>query len=591
LRSAAEQHSTSSERSEDAPPDRKQSCFAVEVSRPSRGTNRQAPRGIGDIRSLAAAQDPYRDRGRLVQAADAYKQLFDFGEPYEHQTRLFEACRDQAFPLLLRAPCGTGKTEAAVAAWLAQLLDHDFHLPPRLIYVLPTRALCNQIACRLSGCVEKADVDLVVRVQHGAAPHDAMLFADIAVTTLDHFVYAYARSSGQVRGHIDLPAGCMAHSLVVFDEAHLYQSGFTFSVMRAMLEILDAAGVPFVVMTATMPGSLQESFGERINFTEAQFGGEATARELDLRLHLDRPLIAGETLDEDALEAIEGAERALVVCNTVGTAQEVYRLLDGPSREDVALIHSRYTVADRAAHEAHAIALLGNEGVVVSTQVCEAGLDVSADLLITEMAPADSLVQRAGRCARLNHGQPNGTVLVYCPGGHPYEPAHLWRACEYQSGHPDLDLTDWAQTCEFADEMAYVADDVAARDSLFDLYEATLYADRRPWELAVREGKYLYAWHGDADALAEMEPDEAAEAYREGQITLAHTTALGLGYRKKPEREGVFARKSNGYQQVRYNRSDERWELHRQANLLPMNTYLLRDDCYDAELGVVPRDD
>lgn len=520
-----------------------------------------------------------------------YESFFNFDQPYAHQTRLFEACREQAFPLLLRAPCGTGKTEAAVAAWLAQFLDRDFHLPPRLIYVLPTQALCNQIEKRLRRYASNAEADLVVRVQHGAAPYDAMLFADIAVTTLDHFVYAYARSSAQVRGHIDLPAGCMAHSLVVFDEAHLYQSGYTFSVMRAMLEILDAAGVPFIVMTATMPRSLQESFSERITFNEVQFDGEASERDLDLRLNLDRQLLSEGALDADALAAIEEAGRALIVVNTVATAQEVYRLLDGPSREDVALIHSRYTVADRAAHEADAIALLGSEGVVVSTQVCEAGLDVSADLLITEMAPADSLVQRVGRCARLHHGQPNGTVLVYCPAGHPYELEHMAATCRYLGDHADLDLTDWDATCAFAHEMPYVADDVAARDSLFDLYEATLYADHRPWELAVREGKYLHAWHGDADALAKMPPDKAAEAYRAGQITLPYRTALGLGYRRKPEREGVFARKSNGYQQVRYSRKDERWDLHRQASLLPMNTYLLREDCYDAELGVVPRDD
>ena len=140
------------------------------------------------------------------------------------------------------------------------------------------------------------------------------------------------------------------------------------------------------------------------------------------------------------------------------------------------------------------------------------------------------------------------------------------------------DLMTGGNLC-FADEMPYVADDVAARDSLFDLYEATLYADHRPWDLAVREGKYLYAWHGDADALAKMGPEEAAEAYRAGQITLAHRRALGLG-EQKDHGEGIFTRKSNKYRQ-----------LHDLATLLPMNTYLLREECYDRELGVLPRDD
>lgn len=525
-----------------------------------------------------------------MHAAEAYQRLFGIERPYAHQIRLFEAAHGHAFPLLLRAPCGTGKTEAVVAPWLAQFLDRDFILPPRLIYVLPTQALCNQIGQRLSKSAQVADKRLVVRVQHGAAPHDAMLFSDIAVTTLDHFVYAYARSSGQVRGHIDLPAGCMAHSLVVFDEAHLYQSAYTFSIMRALLEILNAAGVPFVVMTATMPRSLQQSFGEHIRFTEIEFTGEPMERELDLRLHLDRPLLSGEAVDSAAFEAIAEARRTLIVCNTVATAQQVYQLLDGPRREDVALVHSRYTVADRARHEKQAIDLLKSQGVVVSTQVCEAGLDVSADLLITEMAPADSLIQRAGRCARLHHGQPRGTVMVYLPAGHPYEQEYLDTSSGYLSENADLDFADWQATCAFADRMPYVADDIAARDSLFDLYEATLYADHRPWQLAVREGKYLYAWHGDPEELSQLPPDEAAEAFRAGQITLAWKTALGLGYRKG-EREGIFARKRNGYQEVRYKRRDKRWKLDDRGALLPMRAYLLREECYDADLGVMARDD
>jgi len=96
-----------------------------------------------------------------VDAAEAYQSLFEFG-PYAHQTGLFQASRDGAFPLVLRAPCGTGKTEAAVAPWLAQFLDGQFSLPPRLIYVLPTQALCNQIGRRLARAAGRTRERLVV---------------------------------------------------------------------------------------------------------------------------------------------------------------------------------------------------------------------------------------------------------------------------------------------------------------------------------------------------------------------------------------------------------------------------------------------
>ncbi len=95
----------------------------------------------------------------------------------------------------------------------------------------------------------------------------------------------------------------------------------------------------------------------------------------------------------------------LVVLNRVSRSREVYDALVGgkkplldPSQVKVALIHSRFRQPDRRCHEA----ILFGEGdrIVIATQAVEAGVDVSARLLITELAPWSSLVQRMGRCNR-----------------------------------------------------------------------------------------------------------------------------------------------------------------------------------------------
>ena len=102
-------------------------------------------------------------------------------------------------------------------------------------------------------------------------------------------------------------------------------------------------------------------------------------------------------------------------------AQALYReLRDHPDRGDVevVLLHSRFLPEDRAAHEQRLRQLFGKEtarhegsAIAVATQVVEVGLDISAEALHTESAPASAILQRAGRCARFAHE--TGNVFVY----------------------------------------------------------------------------------------------------------------------------------------------------------------------------------
>ncbi|MFQ6098806.1 MAG: CRISPR-associated helicase Cas3', partial [Armatimonadota bacterium] len=340
-------------------------------------------------------------------ASHVFEKVCGINQPHPHQEETLDACFYRAdFPLLLSAPCGTGKTEAAVAPFLAQFLEGDFRIAPRLIYVLPTRALCNQLGQRLRCYAKRMDPLIRVEVHHGGHLEDAFFMADIVVTTLDQFVYGYARTTSLVGGHLEAPAGSIANSVVVLDEAHMYQSPYTFSIVRAMLGILNAARVPVVIMTATMPPSLLKDFEEEFTRT-----GEPLAKVegTDVRqrsLHVTpepAALVTDGGLHPLAMERLRSATRALVVLNQVKRAQAAFRALREAGIE-ATLVHARFTAADRRRLESRIAAALGRNdragGVVVSTQVCEAGLDISADLLLTELAPADSLVQRMGRCAR-----------------------------------------------------------------------------------------------------------------------------------------------------------------------------------------------
>ncbi|MEO0190259.1 MAG: DEAD/DEAH box helicase, partial [candidate division WOR-3 bacterium] len=184
-----------------------------------------------------------------------YKDFLSISKPYSHQEqvwKIFENWKKLNFPLLVKAPTGSGKTEAIIAPFLNQFLENNFFITPRLIYVLPMRVLADSIAKRIDGYAKKVSPYISVQIQHGDIPNSPFFIDDIIVTTLDQFLYGFARASLQVGKHIDVPAGAIASSLVVFDEAHMYRDEFTFAIMRALMEILHKSNIPFIVMTATM---------------------------------------------------------------------------------------------------------------------------------------------------------------------------------------------------------------------------------------------------------------------------------------------------------------------------------------------------
>jgi CRISPR-associated endonuclease/helicase Cas3 len=108
---------------------------------------------------------------------------------------------------------------------------------------------------------------------------------------------------------------------------------------------------------------------------------------------------------------------AACLCNTVGRAQEVYRALTLLAPEaDLVLLHSKYTRADRRVHEDRVAKAFGRTGVrparaiVVATQVIEQSLDLDFDVMLTEIAPMDLLLQRVGRVHR--HARPRHRRLT-----------------------------------------------------------------------------------------------------------------------------------------------------------------------------------
>ncbi|MGQ9702778.1 MAG: DEAD/DEAH box helicase, partial [bacterium] len=80
-----------------------------------------------------------------------YKKYFGIDSLYEHQIEMWDSfqAKEMSLHLLLRAPTGSGKTEAVLAPFLSQFVNNNFYIAPRLIYVLPMRVLANSVAERI----------------------------------------------------------------------------------------------------------------------------------------------------------------------------------------------------------------------------------------------------------------------------------------------------------------------------------------------------------------------------------------------------------------------------------------------------------
>jgi len=470
-----------------------------------------------------------------------FKEITGHG-PYAHQSemalRLWNDGQGPGeWPLLLKAPTGSGKTEAVVVPFLCQWLIGKWPIAPRLIYVLPMRALANQICERIQGYATKVNDKIKVSIQHGEKHDDAWLFSDIVVTTLDQVIYAYARSTTIGNKHAEVPAGDLANSLLVFDEAHMY-SPYTYGMIHAFLEILRASDIPFVFMTATLPDSLKDKdkegfekgvLGDNFDFCEIEDVDTQhfESRKITLETRAEPLLSKDLKLHNEALSLIKD-KRALVVLNQVGRAQEAYRQISKKLGKDkVLLIHGRFTREDRRLLEAELAGALGKEEekeekrskfrkefnreprdirVVVATQVVEVGLDISADVLLTELAPADSIVQRAGRVARWGG---NGEVYVFGvkegmekedywksdeveKDALPYEAKHIAETVKALESKPGL--ASWESVQDFTNALSYRVDHSACASAAWHLIEDSILLSTerpRPQDIAVREGKSI----------------------------------------------------------------------------------------------------
>lgn len=258
------------------------------------------------------------------------------------------------------------------------------------------------------------------------------VLANMVVGTIDQLLFTALQAK-----HLALRHLAFAGKVVIIDEAHAADDYMRTYLTRS-LEWLAAYRVPVILMSATLPHAQRQELADAYRRgcglapvavpEDAPYPAVTTVDRDGLGL-IDAPrelpaepehIVDVACLDDDLESLVEMLDERLVdggcaavIRNTVGRAQETARFLRERLPElDVVLTHSRFVATHRAEREALLRETLGPYSsrrpvrqVVVGTQVLEQSLDLDFDLMVTDLAPVDLVLQRVGRLHRHRRGK------------------------------------------------------------------------------------------------------------------------------------------------------------------------------------------
>lgn len=378
------------------------------------------------------------------------------------QASLLASIREVDEPelFIVESPTGEGKTAAALAG--AEVLAARFGLGG-LIFALPTRATSDAIFSEVHRWLARAmpaGESITVALAHGNAqfndefgelPRTAGIFdengpecgravahwwlsgrgksitlSSIVVGTIDQILIAGLVAKHAVLRHLGL-----AGKVVILDEVHAADP-YMAQYLTRVLTWLGAYRVPVIALSATLPPGRRQLLLDAYNCGRGRNAAgqqsqayplltrtaEGGALSVEVAASSRRSEVIIEELPGDPEEIADAALAAcvdgghiVVVCNTVTRAQAVFRRLraaavsEGP---ELVLLHSRFLTPERVQRERLLRDELGPHSprsamrrlIVVATQVVEQSLDVDFDLMFSDIAPIDLLIQRAGRLHR-----------------------------------------------------------------------------------------------------------------------------------------------------------------------------------------------
>ncbi len=323
--------------------------------------------------------------------------------------------------LFIISPTGSGKTEAALF-WAHH--NQNSVSSKRIFYILPYTASINYMYKRFINIFES---DELVAILHGkssyflykffteerenisyedaikrAKKHQSLakkIYKPYKVMTPFQIIKAFFNLKGFEQNISEMVGG-----LFIFDEIHSYDPHTTALILQIAKFIKEQLKGTLLFMTATMPEFLKDYFQKELQISQEI---RMEKSELNEFTRHKVKILEGNIRDNIILikNDIKNGKKVLVVLNTVKQAQDIFLNLKDLTLNSV-LLHSRFILRDREEIESS----LNNRNLLVGTQAIEVSLDIDYDVLYSEPAPIDALLQRFGR---VNRRGKKGIAPVY----------------------------------------------------------------------------------------------------------------------------------------------------------------------------------
>lgn len=406
--------------------------------------------------------------GSCPEENQMFNDRFGF-DPREFQEIVYETVESIEKPgiMILEAPMGLGKTEAALAA--AELLMVKTG-SSGLFFGLPTQATSSSMFTRVESWLEKLTeyygTPQSLRLSHGkAALNDDMnrlrnpasqintdesddenvfvnewfsgrkkaMLDDFVVGTVDGFLLSALKQKHLALRHLGL-----SKKVIIIDEVHAYDT-YMQQYLEEALRWMGAYGTPVILVSATLPPEKRESLirsylgdegdivlsedTKKIMWSAENYplitysDGEKIRAWADFSETEDKQIEVRRLDEEELPDTIsdllnDGGVLGIIV-NTVKRAQELGRKCKSRFGNDaVEILHSSFIATDRVDKESNLVKMIGKDGVrpekkiIIGTQVIEQSLDIDFDVMITDLCPVDLLLQRVGRLHRHEIARP-----------------------------------------------------------------------------------------------------------------------------------------------------------------------------------------
>ncbi len=407
------------------------------------------PRGLLQLVDHRASA---KEEGDVVPDFKEFSYQFPHKEKRGVQSLIEQHWQDDL--LLVRAPTGAGKTDASLL-WASLQIENK--RADRLVIAMPTRFTSNALAINVAESLsdtglyhssawfakfqEQVDAG-VLEKREAEKIHEfaRLLQTPITVCTIDHLLMALTLT----REDHHLISFNMANSCLVIDEADFYDD-FTQANILVLLEILKYWNVPVLLMSASLPESILPSY-QKLGYKIDKIVEDTSDNARD-RFEI-KSINEYTDLEEiiDLLDLCVEKGTAIIYANTVDKAVMFYNWFEKRKANPI-LYHSRFTEPHKKDKEQELIDALGKtawennsaKGIAILTQIGEMSINISADIMISELCPIDRLTQRAGRLCRFDKTKvgelyvlvPQKNDLVYPAPYGEYDPKiKAWIPCE-----------------------------------------------------------------------------------------------------------------------------------------------------------------